>query len=76
MWPLAGVGSTLNKYNEQYYMFYGLGEEGYSAEIFSFEVEEAVKENENKKRRLLERNLLKETNYLSDESSSLVSRPV
>lgn len=59
MLPLGGVGSSLNQYHGDYYLFYGLGEEGYSGEVYKFNIEEQVKESENKKKKLIERNNLR-----------------
>lgn len=65
MLSLGGIGSSLSKYGDQYYLFYGLSQEGYSGEVLRFSIEETVKEVENKKKKMLERHLLRETNYLS-----------
>lgn len=59
MLPLGGIGSTLNQYNEEYYLFYGLGEDGYSAEVFKFNIKEEIQESSSKKKKFLERNDLR-----------------
>lgn len=59
MLPLGGIGSTLNQYNEEYYLFYGLGEDGYSAEVFKFNIKEEIQESSSKKKKFLERNNLR-----------------
>lgn len=33
---LGGIGSTINKYQDLYYVFFGLGEEGYLGAITNF----------------------------------------
>lgn len=35
---LGGIGSTINKYHDSYYLFFGLGEEGYLGSINNFEI--------------------------------------
>lgn len=53
MLPLGGIGSTLNQYNEEYYLFYGLGEDGYSADVFKFNIKEEIQESSSKKKKFL-----------------------
>lgn len=45
MMSLGGIGSTINKYNDDYYLFYGLMEDGYSGEVLKFSIEETVRES-------------------------------
>jgi hypothetical protein len=40
MITFGGIGSALSKYNDEYYLFYGFCEEGYSAYIYKFLINE------------------------------------
>lgn len=55
---MGGVGSSLNAYDSSYYLFYGLGYDGYIGTITKFKLSERIKESElAKKKRLRENNL-------------------
>lgn len=54
---LGGIGSTVTEWEGRYYVFFGLGEEGYIGNVGRFEIEERVKENlVVKKKRLVNNN--------------------
>ena len=46
MGKFGGLGSSLNLYGSDYYLFYGLGEEGYIGTISKFSITETVKESD------------------------------
>ena len=46
MGRFGGLGSSLNVYGNEYYLFYGLGENGYIGTISKFSITERVKESE------------------------------
>ena len=70
--PLGGIGSTVNSYNRDFYLFFGLGEEGYIGEITRFSITEEIKEAEIKKKKphLLGTELGLYTEHNNSDSSS------
>ena len=48
---LGGLGSAMVLHKENYYVFYGLGKEGYIGTINRFLIEEKVEEIESKKKK-------------------------
>jgi hypothetical protein len=40
---LGGVGSSITQYENEYFVFFGLGEDGYIGTISGFCIEEKVK---------------------------------
>lgn len=70
MGRFGGLGSSLNLYGSDYYLFYGLGEEGYIGTISKFSITEQVKESElaKKKREKLQHLMIStELSSSSDE---------
>ena len=45
------MGSTLSKYNNELYLFFGLGQQGYVNSVYSLVIEEKVVEAEVKKKK-------------------------
>lgn len=41
---MGGIGSSITEYDDKYYVFFGLGEDGYIGGISSFTIDEKVKE--------------------------------
>lgn len=69
---MGGIGSTISKYGNEFYLFFGLGDEGYVGTVNSIKIEERVIESEVKKKK--ERNLelgWKEHNMLDDSDSEI-----
>lgn len=48
---LGGIGSSITFYEDKYYVFFGLGEEGYIGGISCFKIDEKVKEKETLKKK-------------------------
>jgi hypothetical protein len=53
---LGGIGSTITSYGDNYYVFFGLGQQGYIGTVGRFKIEEKLKERDNKKKKLLKAN--------------------
>lgn len=49
---LGGIGSSIAEYENQYFVFFGLGEDGYIGTPSKFEIEEKVKEKEIHKKKV------------------------
>lgn len=47
----GGLGSTLTKYEDEYFIFFGLGPNGYIGNVNSLRIDERVIENENRKKK-------------------------
>ena len=47
----GGLGSTITKYENEYYLFFGLGPNGYVGNISSLQIEEKVVENDHRKKK-------------------------
>ena len=67
----GGTGTSINFHSGEYYLFYGLGEEGYIGTISKFSIAEEVKESDlvKKKKEKLQHLLMHSSDQLSSDSS-------
>ena len=69
MGKFGGTGTSINLYGSEYYLFYGLGEEGYIGTISKFSITEEIKESDLlKKKKEKMQMLFQSTAELSSDS--------